>query len=224
MVPKDVLIYFYPENYIAFRCEKINLLDGTVFDWFEYSNIKINQPIDAVVFNYAPPAGVKVEKGRVFQRTNTADKIDVEKSLALINQPCPDFSLTDLNRRLYRFKKLKGKNLVLVFWSASWGKSVNILPVIQRLYERYKNNQNIRILTIARDDPNTIKKEIADNRYEFPVLIDRFLDVFRNKFFVKIVPMVFFIDQEGIVRDVYYETGDDDEEQLSKRIESLNCI
>ena len=219
LVAKDILIYFYPEDYIVFRMENISLLDESVCQSFEYSNIKLNMPIDKTVFSYTPPPGAKVQEGNVFRRKSTSVKsIVVEKSLALINQPCPDFSLTNLEHKLYRFKKLKGKILLITFWAEFKENSLRTLPIINRLYEKYKANKNVRILTIARGSKERIEKLLKNNYYKFPVLIDKHLDASRDQFFVRFVPMTFFVDKQGIIRDVYYGDGDEAEGELVKKL------
>ncbi|MBU1043550.1 MAG: tetratricopeptide repeat protein [Candidatus Omnitrophica bacterium] len=219
LVAKDILIYFQPEDYIIFRMDNINLLDESICQRFEYSNIKLDTPIEKTVFSYVLPPGVKVQEGNLFRRKSTSVKsIVVEKSVALINQPCPEFSLTNLDHKLYRFKKLKGRILLITFWAEFKENSLRTLPIINRLYEKYKSNKNVRILTIARGSKERIEKLLKDNYYNFPVLIDKHLEASRNQFFVRFVPMTFFVDKQGIIRDVYYGDGDEAEGELVKKL------
>jgi peroxiredoxin len=122
----------------------------------------------------------------------------------LVNKQCPDFSLPDFDRRLYRFKKLKGKVLVITFWLEFRDPCLWVLPFIEKAYQRYATGASGRIVTVTYGDKNKIKKVLKNNNYSFPVLFDRYQETFDKKFSIKTVPATFLVDKRGIVRYIHF--------------------
>ena len=89
------------------------------------------------------------------------------------------------------------------------------MPELQKLYEKYKDDKDVLVLTLdSNDEPATVKKFIAEKKYTLPVLIDENyvnkIPQFEN---LSAYPTTLFIDKfwqslirgDGIFRRV---TGD----------------
>lgn len=133
----------------------------------------------------------------------------------------PDFTLLDREGNEITLSDLKGKVIFLNFWN-SWCDPCKIeMPDIQKTYEKYKDNDEVMVLTIniTAGEKNGVKDTnafIEENDYTFPVLLDIKGEVAR-KYYVRGIPTSFFIDKEGYIYD--FITGPMNEERMIKYIE-----
>ena len=72
--------------------------------------------------------------------------------------------------------------------------------MIQALYDKYKN-EDFMVLTINADNPASVSRFMQDGGFSFPVLRDANKDVMRL-YKLQYYPTTFFIDREGIIRDI----------------------
>lgn len=134
-------------------------------------------------------------------------------------QPHPAFSLATLDGKTISSADLKGRIVVIKFWGTWCGPCVKELPEFQRLYEKYKNDPQVAILTIDQDDsPDLPKAFIARNKYTFPVL---WQTDYNNKAGIKGYPTIWFLDQDGKIAFERVGGTSDLEAEFSWRIEAL---
>lgn len=94
----------------------------------------------------------------------------------------------------------KNKILVLDFWHTRCGACFQKFPIVQELFEQYKNDTSILILAINKhineDTTSQAFDVIKKNGYNFPVLLpsnDKLPDIFN----VESYPTTFIIDKKG---------------------------
>lgn len=113
--------------------------------------------------------------------------------------PLP-YILKDQHNQDISFADLKGKVVFLNFWTTWCPPCQRELPEIQKLYEKYKNSQDVAVLTIVqpggREKSQTeIMEFLNEKGYNMPVLFDT--GELSSYFQVSSLPTTFMIDSNG---------------------------
>lgn len=136
--------------------------------------------------------------------------------------PVPEFQLHTLDGKTIASSELKGKTVVLNFWATWCGPCRRELPDFEKLYQKYKNDPKVVVLSMSTDEASTPVQSIADfvqgHRYSFPVLLG---GDFASKHSIAPIPMTWFINPEG--RKVFEKIGytKELEEEFDWRIEAI---
>jgi peroxiredoxin len=113
----------------------------------------------------------------------------------------PDFSLKDLNGRKIGLSGLKGKIVVLNFWSTTCPPCVAELPSLNALYHDLAKH-GLVVLGIALDASDKPVRELAQRlRIEYPVLMDSSQEVYFDSYALFGQPVSILIDRTGRVRE-----------------------
>jgi thiol-disulfide isomerase/thioredoxin len=96
---------------------------------------------------------------------------------SLLNEEAPDFTMKNLEGEEVTLASLKGKTVVLDFWATWCGPCIASFPGMQNVVTKYKDNDNVVFFFVDtfEDGDNRldkVSKFIADNNYDFNVLID----------------------------------------------------
>ena len=129
------------------------------------------------------------------------------------------FSLNELGGEVYTNEILQGKVVVINVWSTTCGPCLWEMPELQKLYDKYQNDPEVLILTIAKDyNPGDVEQWIEENGYSLPVLID---NGFLDEMDVRAYPFTWFLDKAGYI--LYTKLGWSKYllEEFSWRIEDL---
>jgi len=124
---------------------------------------------------------------------------------ALVGQPAPDFSLSDLSGRTIRLANLRGRVVFLNLW-ATWCEPCRAeMPAMQALYARLRG-PDFEMLAVSADQEGraVVQSFVADLGLAFPVLPDPDLQV-AHRYRVTGYPETFVIDRNG--RIVAHEIG-----------------
>ena len=115
----------------------------------------------------------------------------------------PDFRLDSLEEESIQLDQLIGDPIVINFW-ASWCPPCRAeMPALQRVYEKYKD-QNLHVLAVNMTDQDNIRdieQFVDSNGLTFPVLFDYLGDT-ATKYQVKALPTTFFINRNGTISDI----------------------
>jgi len=91
-----------------------------------------------------------------------------------LNQPAPAFELADTAGKTWRLSELKGKIVVVNFWSMYCGWCIAEFPHYQQLVNGYKSENDVVFLAISTDaDPAAVKMWLKEKGYDFTVLHDK---------------------------------------------------
>lgn len=115
----------------------------------------------------------------------------------------PDFTLTDQYRNTHTLSDYKGKTVFLNFW-ATWCPPCRAeMPDIEKLYEKYGNNEeDLIVLGVAGPNQGNegsqqdIEAFLEENNFTFPVVMDESGGVFAN-YGIRAFPTTFMIGADG---------------------------
>lgn len=151
-----------------------------------------------------------------------------------LSGPGTDFTLTDLNGVPVTLTGLKGKVVILDFWATWCGPCKASFPSLQKIYEKYQNNDNVKILAINSWERqknysaqlDNAKSFMESNKYTFPVLIDekdgdQFIVI--GQYGVEGIPTKFILDKKGAIawKVVGFENAQYMIDEMTEQIEML---
>ena len=127
------------------------------------------------------------------------DEKNSEQEKALLQQ-LGSYELKDQHDKIIKLEDYKGKVVFLSFWATWCPPCRGELPNIQKLYEKYRSDKHVAILTIVypggqEKGKSDLKEFISDNALTVPVLFD---DGFiYSTFGIGSMPTTFMLDKEG---------------------------
>jgi len=118
-----------------------------------------------------------------------------------VGKLAPDFTLTGLDGQEVSLSDFRGEPVLLNFW-ASWCGPCRIeMPLLQEVYEQWTSKGLVLLAVNLQEDPAKVKEFIDDAGYTFPVLLAP-----GNKaplsYNIRGIPATFFIDADGVIRDI----------------------
>ena len=153
------------------------------------SNLQTNVGLDDSAFTLAAPEGFRVEKFSMKPRPEI-----------LPGSVAPEFELKDELGKTYKLSDMKGKVVVLDFWSTTCPHCANAAPAVQRLYDKYKG-RGVEVFGIhCRDNPGADVAGYHRSRgLTYPILVDG--NTAAIHYTLKSIPGFYIIDGKGIVVD-----------------------
>ena len=121
------------------------------------------------------------------------------------NRLAPDFELPSINGKKVRLSSLRGKVVILNFWTKTCRPCLEEMPSIADLAKALRAHPKVALITIttdedAKDARDTLKSVLGGGDAPFEVLIDAESSVVREKYGTKLFPETWFIDQQGVIR------------------------
>jgi thiol-disulfide isomerase/thioredoxin len=151
----------------------------------------------------------------VLRRMHTPGKVEAEPQMDLTAEPSPvvDFSgaASWLNSPPLTASQLKGKVVVVDFWTYSCINCLRALPYLESWYERYKDSGLVVIGVSTPEfefekNPANIQRALKKFSVTFPVAVDsdhRIWNSFHNQYW----PAHYFIDAHGVIRHAHFGEG-----------------
>lgn len=107
--------------------------------------------------------------------------------------------------------QLKGKVVLIDFWTYSCINCIRTFPYLRRWYETYKDKNFIIIGVHTPEfefekDENNVKKAVQRFHLTYPIAMDNHYDTWQA-FYNSYWPAHYLIDQNGIVREVHFGEG-----------------
>lgn len=116
-----------------------------------------------------------------------------------INQPVPEFELPDLNGKMRRLSELRGRIVIVNFWSCECPHSERTDKAIMSMFVQWQDDVTMLSIASNRNESLSALREAAESRRLPEVLHDADCRV-ANLFEAQTTPHVFVIDREGILR------------------------
>jgi cytochrome c biogenesis protein CcdA/thiol-disulfide isomerase/thioredoxin len=116
---------------------------------------------------------------------------------------------------------LRGKVVMVDFWTYSCINCLRALPFVESWYEKYKDHGLVVIGVHAPEfafekDPNNVRRAVADLKITYPVALDNdyaIWQAFNNQYW----PAHYFIDATGRIRGHHFGEGNYDESEQTLR-------
>ena len=106
------------------------------------------------------------------------------------------------------------------FWTSWCGPCQAELPILQRVYEKYKDDVQFQMVNLTVDDqPDKVKKLVHEKGYTLPILFDVSGEV-SEVYQVFSVPTTYFVDKDGYIYKKIL--GAMTEKQLTEILSSMN--
>ncbi len=116
----------------------------------------------------------------------------------------PAFTLTDMNGKTVSSDGLRGKVVVLNFWTKTCGPCLEEMPEIVELTKILKDRPDVAVVTVSTDDgPNDVRdtlKSVLREDPPFTILFDPDSKVVGAKFGTHLFPETWLIDKRGVIR------------------------
>ena len=130
----------------------------------------------------------------------------------------PNFILEIINGKKLSLWEFAGKKpVILNFWATWCPPCKKEMPLLQKYYE--KNKDNIEILAVnMQEDPALIKDWIKDFGITYTILLDP-SEQAKSSYNIYAKPTTYFIDSKGIIRAK--KLGQLTEEELKYNIEMI---
>lgn len=192
-----------------YRLEKVNkVYKGKVREYVLYNSITYN--IDMIKSLDEFSSYKKVFKPYLTTLSNPLYKKDIlkriaEKTAELINtrvgKPAPLFTLEDNKSAIHNLADFKGKVVYLDLWASWCGPCRAETPSLNVLYNKYKNDSRVVIISIAVSDGiKEWKKALEQDKPAWLQLLDK--DGIVNKSYVaNTIPQFIIIDKQGNIVD-----------------------
>jgi peroxiredoxin len=116
----------------------------------------------------------------------------------------PDFSLKDMKGETVTLDSLRGKVVVLNFWTKTCGPCLEEMPELAELAKILRSRTDVAVVTITMDEgPKDVEPTLQTVLREpapFAVLFDPDGDVIGGKYGTHLFPETWLIDKQGVIR------------------------
>ena len=140
--------------------------------------------------------------GEVFTRCSTL--CSMHPDYVGSNRRAPEIALRDLDGVTRRLSDLRGKVVVLVFWTSTCSACKQQMPGLAQLQQVLSTSGEAALFTVALDSsPKRAEQALVKatgQRRPFPVVLDPDGTVISDKFGTKLFPETWILDKDGIIK------------------------
>jgi peroxiredoxin len=141
------------------------------------------------------------------------------KTLSLIDQPRPDFSLQDTNDKLHDIKEWDGKVILLNFWATWCPPCRREIPAFISMYDKY-HDKGFMIVGVALDSKQNAVDFVDPMGINYPILVGEQTGIALTQAYgndLGVLPYTVIIDRKGVIRHtIRHELSLEQAEQLIK--------
>ena len=144
-------------------------------------------------------------------------------SMNIFGQKVYNFSLKSTDNNILSYNELKGENLTVIDFWATWCKPCQqSIPIINKIHEEFRD-KGLNVIGINIDNPRNyskIKPFINSMGIQYPVLLDFDQEVMRD-FNVFSIPVIFIINNKNEIVYIHEGYSPGDESDLKNEINNL---
>jgi peroxiredoxin len=128
-----------------------------------------------------------------------------KEPIAKVGDVAQDFTLPTLDGQLTTLSHFKGKKVFLFFWTQGcvFCQTRNIIHVNDIYLKGQRTDLVVLSVNIA-ESKGEVAEFVREKRLIYPVLMDRDASVTRKKYGVYIVPTLFMIAKDGVIKEKVY--------------------
>jgi thiol-disulfide isomerase/thioredoxin len=116
----------------------------------------------------------------------------------------PSFSLKDIGGHLVTLESLRGRVVVLNFWSKTCGPCLEEMPSLAELAQIVKDRNDVAVIAVSIDegpeDVGPTLKTVLRGPPPFQVLFDPDAKVVTGEYGTRLFPETWLLDKKGIIR------------------------
>jgi peroxiredoxin len=116
----------------------------------------------------------------------------------------PNFSLKDMRGNAVSLDSLKGKVVVLNFWTKTCGPCLEEMPELAEMTKILRDRPDVAVLAVSVDesaeDIRPTLQTVLREEPPFTVLLDPGADTVNGKYGTRLFPETWFIDKRGVIR------------------------
>ncbi len=132
--------------------------------------------------------------------------------------PAPAFELKALDGRTVKLSDLKGKVVLLNFWSTLCAPCTAELPSLNRLYVSLRKN-GLEVYAVAIDSSDKpVRELVREKDLTFTVLLDSEKETYFDSYAAPSLPMTYLIDTAGVIRQTFSGPRDWDSSAMKAMI------
>ena len=135
-----------------------------------------------------------------------------------IGEKAPELAALDLNCSAVKLADLRGKVVVLRFWSTGCKSCVAEMPKIDEFGKRCRDRGLAVVAVNVGDTKEKVADFVTNLKISYPVLLDE-ANITARKYRVTAVPTTCFIDRNGIAKKIVF--GEMRQDQLEKTVREL---
>ncbi|MBV7270411.1 TlpA family protein disulfide reductase [Winogradskyella luteola] len=116
-----------------------------------------------------------------------------------IGKEASEFSITDMDGNIISSENTKGKIVVLNFWFTTCKPCVKEIPELNKVYDKYKNNDKIVFASITFNEKPKVEKFLKKHPIKYPVVTDERTTI--SAFDISGYPTNLVIGKDGKIAD-----------------------
>ena len=120
----------------------------------------------------------------------------------IAGHPAPAFTLETLDGETVALADLHGQPVILNFWASWCGPCRAEMPELQRLHEQLAAAGVVVLGVNQGERPETVASYRQEVGVDFPTVLDQRTAV-SQLYLVNSLPTTFFIDRDGVIRNVF---------------------
>jgi peroxiredoxin/outer membrane lipoprotein-sorting protein len=215
---RSLFLWISRTDFLPRKILEVVRVNFTVLTREIWSNVFVDMGIPDALFQWHPPVGWIQYHKPEWEKTNLIEPGAV----------APDFKLKTTDGGTMKLSQFRGKVILLNFWRIGCQPCREELPILESIYQRYKD-QGFTVIGINICD---IKKLIIDllreNSVTYPNIIDTtpiaqdlYFKQYQKPSGYSAVPMNYLIDREGKVADAWYGFDKDDDTLYINKLKLL---
>jgi peroxiredoxin len=139
-------------------------------------------------------------------------------STTAIGSPAPAFELKALDGKTVKLSDLKGKVVLLNFWSTLCAPCTAELPSLNRLYASLRKN-GLEVCAVSIDSSDKpVRELVQEKNLTFTVLLDSEKETYFDSYAAPSLPMTYLIDASGVIRQTFPGPQEWDSSAMKEKI------